>query len=330
MALAGVHQEAGSGERVFRYSLFGLDVQSNLRLPRLPITDEAFSSPNCELLLDTLPPSGIPEANWTLTYTSSYTDSSGEPALRMWHIGDGTYFRLTYSDGHQFWFDRQGTHVWGVWPNNSCLEQATGYLLGPVLGILLRYRGIVCLHASAVAMDGSAVAFVGPPGAGKSTTAAALARRGYKLIADDITAIGEVNGALRVNPAYPGLWLWPDSIDTLYGCTLNQPRPAAKGDKACLSARDGLGFEFRSLPLTRIYILTKEDAPTPDSEQERFLFLVANTYATNVLTPEMRKNEFIALSRVASRTSIRRAPSARGLGTLQEYCDLLVADAVLK
>ena len=49
--------------------------------------------------------------------------------------------------------------------------------LGPVFAFVLRLRGAVTFHASAVRI-GDAVAFLGPQGAGKSTTAAALALRG--------------------------------------------------------------------------------------------------------------------------------------------------------
>ena len=99
----------------------------------------------------------------------------GRAALRIRKIDDGAYLRMDYSDGHQFWLDRAGRRVWGIWPEGSSLAEATSYLLGPVMGVLLRHRGVICLHASAVAINGRAVAFVGPPGAGKSTMAAALA-----------------------------------------------------------------------------------------------------------------------------------------------------------
>ena len=76
---------------------------------------------------------------------------------------------------------RTERRVWAVWPAASSLEDVATYLLGPVLGLLLRLRGVPCLHASAVAFGDSAVAFAGSEGAGKSTTAAALASRGHAV-----------------------------------------------------------------------------------------------------------------------------------------------------
>ncbi|HEX8207072.1 MAG TPA: hypothetical protein VF587_13510 [Solirubrobacteraceae bacterium] len=51
--------------------------------------------------------------------------------------------------------------------------------------LMLAERGDLALHASAVAVDGRAVAFSAPSGTGKSTTAAALAERGYDVLAED-------------------------------------------------------------------------------------------------------------------------------------------------
>jgi hypothetical protein len=63
------------------------------------------------------------------------------------------------------------------------------YLLGPALGVLLQQRGLLVLHASAVAIGERVVAFVGESGWGKSTTAAALERRGHTVVADDVCAL---------------------------------------------------------------------------------------------------------------------------------------------
>jgi hypothetical protein len=85
-------------------------------------------------------------------------------------------------------------------------------LLGPVLAALLQQRGDLVLHASAVEIDGAAVGFLGGRGAGKSTMAAALLRRGYPLLTDDILAVSLEDGSPRVLPGFPQLKLWPDAV----------------------------------------------------------------------------------------------------------------------
>ncbi len=136
-------------------------------------------------------------------YISPDAGRSDAPVLQVWKLEGGAYFRLRYCDGVEFVVDRRGTRVWARWPDKATLEDVTVYLLGPVLGFLLRLRGITCLHASAVAVDGQALAFMGPPGAGKSTTAAAFARRGYPVLTDDITALEEKGERFWVLPGGP-------------------------------------------------------------------------------------------------------------------------------
>ena len=60
------------------------------------------------------------------------------------------------------------------------------FLLGDAWAVLGWQRGLLPLHASSVTRGRNLHAFVGGPGAGKSTLAAGLARHGCALFADDI------------------------------------------------------------------------------------------------------------------------------------------------
>lgn len=88
---------------------------------------------------------------------------------------------------------------------------------GAVLAFQLYRRGHAVLHASAVAIDGAALAFVGPSGSGKSTMATLMCADGAELITDDVlrldadTDTGTDGGAgtepLRVHLGATGLRL---------------------------------------------------------------------------------------------------------------------------
>jgi len=68
----------------------------------------------------------------------------------------------------------------------------TLYLTGAALSAVLHLRGSFPLHASAVAIDGTAVAIAGPSGAGKSTLVATLVSRGAGFLTDDVCVVSEL------------------------------------------------------------------------------------------------------------------------------------------
>lgn len=74
-------------------------------------------------------------------------------------------------------------------------------IAGALLAMHLMLRNELVLHASAVQVDGRAVAFVGSSGMGKSTLAAALCEQGHGLVSDDLLRVDRADGgALLVHP----------------------------------------------------------------------------------------------------------------------------------
>jgi hypothetical protein len=318
----------------FHYSAFGLSLHCNLPLPGLIAVDLPDGAPKLQVHLGALPriATEVRPSSEALTYTSSYVSESGEPALRVWQVDGGAFFRLCYASGMQFWLDRRGSEIWASWPETSSLNDAATYLLGPVLGVLLRQRGTVCIHASAVAIGGCAVAFVGPAGAGKSTTAAIFAQRGCAVVSDDIVALTEDRDTFQVLPAYPHLCLWPDSVGMLYGSPDRLPRFVPDWEKRCLAAGRGeLKFAQRALPLGVIYLL-QERTSDPIAQvssvplSAAFMALVANSYATKILDREMRANEFDVLSRLVPQVAIYSLQAPRNVDGFDDLYDRVCRD----
>jgi len=239
---------------------------------------------------------------------------------------------MAYYDGMQFWLERAGTAIWAIWPEGSTLEDASSYLLGPVLGVLLRLRGVTCLHASAVALDGYALAFVGAEGAGKSTTAAAFAQEGHGVLSDDVVALTENESEFLVVPAYPHLCLWPDSVATLYGSADALPHFSAGWEKHRLSLGDcQTRFEKRPLPLGAVYFLGERRSDlTPFVEEIRpqaaFLSLVADTFANKILDRDLRAREFEVLSRLVRTVSVRRVFPHSEASRVRDLCRVIRED----
>jgi hypothetical protein len=254
------------------------------------------------------------------------------PSLRVWRLAGGAYFRLRYSDGTEFLVDREGSEAWATWPDSSTLEDTATYLLGPVLGFVLRLRGITCLHASAVTVGDRAIALLGPPSAGKSTTAAEFSRMGHPVLADDIVALSERDAIVRVQPAYPQLRLWPESVALLYGAADALPRLTPTWDKRALDlTRNGCRFQEQPLPLAAIYVLA-ERSPDPEPRmeglqgRESLLTLLANTYVGYLLDAAMRAHEFESLGRLVSRVPVRRVIPSADPAQVSRLCARIVDD----
>jgi len=340
----------------FSYSVFGLVLHSNVAIPGAPpanlpgIAKDFSPALHFHLGMAPYPEAMILPREEELVYVSSYTDESGAPVLRIWNAVDKSFLRLTYSDGTQFWLDHSRQNVFAAWPGHLTLENALSYLLGPVFGLLLRLRGVTCLHASAVAFDNWSVVFVGPEGAGKSTTAAAFAKRGYAVLSDDIVALSITSSHpsseresahagitpevanFRVLPAYPHLCLWPDSVKFLYGSKKQLPRLAPDWDKRKLALGTvGTRFAARALPLAAIYLFAAramEDAPrvAPAPLKMSLLSLLANTYANNLLDAAMRAEEFRVLDRLVSSVPVRLLTPHDNPAYIGELCTLIYSD----
>lgn len=310
------------------HTVFGLTLRSNLPIPGLAQFKNSLHNALVDIYWGQTPSTGgiVSAGSEELVYTSSYNDESGNPGLQIWKSADDVFLHLFYYDGIQFWLERKGRAVWAVWPETSSLQDASSYLLGPVLGLLLRLRGVTCLHASAVALENRSVVFVGAEGAGKSTTAAAFARQGYGVISDDVVALIENSEGFQVIPAYPHLSLWPESVEMLYGSSDALPRVSPGWDKRRLALGEkGTRFESRSLPLGAIYLLgERRSDPAPYVEDVRpksaLVSLLADTFANKILDRDLRAREFAVLGRLATMVAVRRIYPHHEAERIEDLC----------
>jgi hypothetical protein len=251
----------------------------------------------------------------------------------VWKAGGGCYFRLLYTDGTEFLVSRSGAEVWATWLEPMTLDDTATYLLGPILGVVLRLRSAVCLHASAVALGGWAVALVGPAGAGKSTTAAAFARRGFPVLSDDVSSLGVRGETLLVHPGNPRLRLWSQSAQALFGAPDALPRLTPNWDKLCLDL-GGNDFAFQATPLSlgAVYVLGKRSgnmrAPymEPLSLQESFLELVRNAYVASWLDRAMMVMDFELFGRLVRCVPVRRVIPHEDPTRLPALCQAILDD----
>jgi hypothetical protein len=128
------------------------------------------------------------------------------------------------------------------------------FLLGPVFAALLHQRGYLPLHGSALETAKGAVIFAGPSGRGKSTLAAAFMLRGYRILADDISTLRtDSDGRILLQPAFPQLKLWADSVNKIGAdpASLHRVRPELEKYGLRFQAE----FALTPQPLHAVYIL---------------------------------------------------------------------------
>ena len=177
------------------YSAYGLRIRSEIALPLAAAA--AAGDPDLDIRIGAAPETLAAARAWR----------------RTWMAAPGRF--LMHVEGVARYFVREGREV-VVEPAGDDAGALNAFLLGSVLAACLKQRGILTLHASAIATDAGAVLFAGRSGIGKSTLLAALVERGYPMLADDVTGIvADGSGAPLALPAFPCVRLWSDALEVL-------------------------------------------------------------------------------------------------------------------
>jgi hypothetical protein len=210
---------ASSGSEVIPrdYAVFGGVLRSDVELPELtPVTARVGS----------LPPDWVVRvARGDAPGSDAFTPvGHRQLGLEHYRLSRAPHcFRLEYSHAGVFDIARGGQEI--VWYHRAdvLMELVRAIILGPAIAIALEAAGFLCLHGSAVVIDGRAVAFIGPKHHGKSTLAAALVAAGARLIGDDLLAVAPGPPAV-MRPGVPSLRLWKDSVSVLEAHDLSGTR----------------------------------------------------------------------------------------------------------
>jgi hypothetical protein len=136
-------------------------------------------------------------------------------------------------------------------------------LLDQVLPAVVSGEHRVGVHASAVAIDGSAVGFLGRAGRGKSTLAAAFGLLGSPVVTDDCLLLDLSPSGIVAMPTYPSLRLCRDTVTRLGAPVKRTTRVAQYSSKVRVGAIPGVRFRRRPLPLARLYLLERERRSAP-------------------------------------------------------------------
>jgi hypothetical protein len=234
-----------------------------------------------------------------------------------------------YDDTGRFDIDRSGGAI--VWrpPEAVAKDAARLDILGRVLATAMHAAGDVCFHASAVAIGGEGIAFLGSKGLGKSTLAWAMVRAGARLITDDTLRVQLDPGPLA-HPGVHELRLRADAATRLPPES-REARPA--GDRLVVDALERDRLQSETVSIGAMYLLSPVSG-LPDSAAARVSELPAVPAALSLvrhakIAPLLTGSEAVALlDRVvvlARRTPVRLLEVSRDFSRLDDVVAEVVA-----
>jgi hypothetical protein len=179
-------------------------------------------------------------------------------------------------------------------------EDWASIIAAQALPLAATLRGLEVFHASGVVLDGRALLFSGPPGAGKSSLAAALVRAGGRLLSDDAVALELRDGMLTAHAGSVVLQLRDAEYERLSAdarADLGSPTSPAFGKQRYVSADVP-----DPAPVGGLFLLERS-AAEPAVEQLTAVDpfeLIASTFNLSVRTPARLQRQLDVVSAIAS------------------------------
>ena len=191
-------------------------------------------------------------------------------------------------------------------PRNDDLLEVR--FLGPVLSYWLELQGMPALHASAVAVDGRAVAFLSRHGGGKTGLAAALMQAGHPLLSDDVVPVEEIDGVFHARPGYPQMRMWPD--EAAHFVDRWEELPPVLSGLAKRRARVDAFLDAR-LPLAALYVAERREAGPVEildiSPRDAVIELVRHSFSPHLVEAAgLQPGRFDLFARLARSLPVRR------------------------
>jgi hypothetical protein len=309
-----------------RYRLYGSILSCNAPLPELNHAPHPLPRETVDLRI-LFVSSGIKTPTPTSWYrTISLPD--GTPWLRCAKIA--LDYLLEFPDLASFVFTPSNNSIQCIPSRKTPSHTLRHLLLDQVLPLVLNYRGREVLHGAAVATPYGTCAFIGPTGSGKSTLAASFLASGYSVLADDCVVLDARDDDLVAIPSYPGLRLWNDTVDALFG-TAGRMTPVAhytpkQRFHATVSAST---FPSSSVPLTGMYLLESfsgrhaASVATPLArpllgKRDALITLLSSAFKLDIADQRMLTREFDFLHRLVSRIPVRRLVIPKSFEALPE------------
>lgn len=296
---------------IYYYTAFGLIIKSELKLPELNSIKP--SEPDFQIRFGY-----VPNSLKTVRFKGILFETNSNEFLFRNDI-----VNIYICEGKDIWLH----------PNkNSSFHEIRLHVLGTGMGIILHQRGIHPLHGSSIVYQNHAYIFSGSSTSGKSSLAAAFAKKGYKILSDDISVI-TVNetGIFEVQPGIPHIKIWKDVQDVLnFPNVKKKVRPQL--EKYYISHQ--IEFHDNPVPLEAVIVLNIKRSEGIEfskvSGVEKFNSLRDNTFRIRIMDSSGHtESHFHTFSKLANSVELYKIKRASIPLNIKELADFIEQKIIL-
>lgn len=292
------------------YRAYGLNIASTHCIPYLPCSNSDIVDVHIDFVKDR------PEQRpWDGPFHFWRTRDGG---LGLWTRLVGGYGEYT--------INHDGSLIRVAQSGGVPLLEVLRYVTGVSFGAVLRFKDVLCLHASALAVNGSALIFAGSSHAGKSSLSAAFHQRGYSLITEDVCALDRQSTGFSVRPGYAGIRLYPETLELLYGA--DAVTDAMQVDQKYLHRLDAI--PAAPCPVQALYLLAPRNPQltqpriTPLDPTSALLALTDHFYLHRFGPKEWLARDFPRLGELVQRLPAHALERPDSLSHLDATIDLIL------
>jgi hypothetical protein len=252
------------------------------------------------------------------------------------------FFRTQFRDGSlilgwreiaEFLISADGSKI-VCRPSPSTLrEEFLLCLLGPVISYSLIRRGIEPFHASAVVINGGAVAFLGDCGYGKSTLTAGFLQKGYSILSDSLLPLLAHEQRIIAHRGPKRIKLFPQSIRATFGQSTMGTLITPRSSKRAIPLAANM-IADAAVPLKAVYILRPPRPNYPINKitittlryRRAFLDVIANNFSMAIREPDRIKRLFVLVKQIVANTPVRSLTYPRDLNKLSEVIESILSN----
>jgi hypothetical protein len=299
--------------QIFNYCGFGLNISSEIEFPEL--MEASFEKTDLFIRFGTIPASLFSDNNLTNSFSIFEEDTFllNLPGIAKYHATNGMNIIVE--------------------PYPNAIEGSIRlFLLSITMAAILSQKQKILLHTSAILRNGKLSLFLGESGAGKSSIAAELSKRGYILFADDICVLEFTEGnddPLLAYSSYPMMKLWEETVHELDDVKFDKShRIIPKFAKYGQFFHEK--FSTQAFPIDKIFILNPVDKDDENynirkiNGVEAFEILSRNTYRSQFIQKsDLQMIHFRIISYLAQNTTVTELSRSKSNSRIDSFTDFV-------